>query len=57
MKQFKVVFIKNGLRYETHWKAESEVQCVFDIEDMFTVAPDYKSACPQNVVMSVEEEQ
>lgn len=55
MKQFKVTFRKNGLAYETVWKALSEIHCVVDIENTFTSSTDYDAIYPQNVVLSVTE--
>lgn len=55
MKEFKVVFYKGGLNYETYWKAESEIHAVLGIEEMFTQPVDYGSVNPQNAVISVEE--
>lgn len=55
MKEFKVTFRKNGLDYETAWKALSEIHCITDIEKMFTSFPDYDALYPQNVVLTVTE--
>lgn len=55
MKVFEISFVKNGLRYETVWKAESEVVAINEIYAMFTSAPDPESRCPQNAVISIVE--
>lgn len=55
MKHFKVTFRKDGLNYETIWRAPSEIHCVIDIENMFIIPTDYDAIYPQNVVLSVTE--
>lgn len=57
MKVFHVKFRKNGLPYETYWKAEDMDSCMKEIETVVLdgIIDDDETVCPQNAIFVCEE--